>query len=81
MDWRDYGVDTILSNVLNHKALGNGSIILCHNGGKHTADALEQLIAGLREKGYSFTTISDLIYSDHYEIDITGKQHLIGTEQ
>lgn len=81
LDWRDYSVDTILSNVLNHKALSNGSIILCHNGGKHTADALDQLIAGLKEKGYRFAKISDLIYPDNYEIDVTGKQHLIGSNE
>lgn len=81
LDWRDYSVDTILSNVLNHKALGNGSIILCHNGGKHTADALDQLIAGLKEKGYRFAKMSDLIYPDNYEIDVTGKQHLIEKQQ
>ena len=38
LDWKDYGVDSILNTVLNHKALGNGSIILCHNGAKYTAD-------------------------------------------
>ena len=37
LDWKDYGVDSILNTVLNHKALGNGSIILCHNGAKYTA--------------------------------------------
>lgn len=36
LDWKDYGVDSILNTVLNHKALGNGSIILCHNGAKYT---------------------------------------------
>ncbi len=80
LDWRDYSAETILSNVLNHKDLGNGSIILCHNGGKHTADALDQLITGLTDKGYTFVKMSDLIYHDNYELDITGKQHLIGEQ-
>ena len=34
LDWKDYGTDAILDRVLNHSHLGNGSIILCHNGAK-----------------------------------------------
>lgn len=32
LDWKDYGVDSIIKTVTEHKHLGNGSIILCHNG-------------------------------------------------
>ena len=32
LDWKDYGVDSIIKTVTKHKHLGNGSIILCHNG-------------------------------------------------
>lgn len=32
LDWKDYGVDSIIRTVTEHKHLGNGSIILCHNG-------------------------------------------------
>lgn len=32
LDWKDYGVDSIIKTVTQHKHLGNGSIILCHNG-------------------------------------------------
>ncbi len=78
LDWKDYGVDSILNTVLNHKHLGNGSIILCHNGAKYTAEALEQLIDGLQEKGFELVKMSDLIYSGNYEMDTEGRQHLIG---
>lgn len=75
LDWKDYGVDSILSTVLNHKHLGNGSIILCHNGAKYTAQALEQLIKGLKDKGFKFVTMSELIYEDNFEMDAEGRQH------
>lgn len=75
LDWKDYGIDSILNTVLNHKHLGNGSIILCHNGAKYTASALEQLITGLKEKGFTFVTMSELIYKDNYDIDTEGRQH------
>ncbi|CDE68265.1 putative uncharacterized protein [Clostridium sp. CAG:277] len=75
LDWKDYGVDSIIKTVCEHKHLGNGSIILCHNGAKYTADALETLITTLRDKGYEFVPISELIYPDSDEIDTEGRQH------
>lgn len=74
LDWKDYGVDNIINTVLNHKNLGNGSIILCHNGAKYTAEALESLITGLKEKGYEIVPVSELIYKDNYHMDVTGRQ-------
>lgn len=75
LDWKDYGVDSIINTVLNHKHLGNGSIILCHNGSKYTAEALDSLIKGLKEKGYTFVTMSELVYKGECEIDVEGRQH------
>lgn len=74
LDWKDYGVDSIISKVLKHKNLTNGAIILMHNGAKYTADALEQVIDGLQEMGYEIVPISELIYANDYSIDHTGKQ-------
>lgn len=74
LDWKDYGADNIVSRVLNHKNLRNGSIILMHNGAKYTKDALERVIVGLQEQGYTIVPISELIYTDNYTIDSTGRQ-------
>ena len=74
LDWKDYGADSIIDTVLNHKALYNGAIILCHNGAKYTAEALEALITGLKEKGYEIVPVSELIYKKDYHMDVTGKQ-------
>lgn len=79
LDWKDYGVDSILSTVLNHNHLGNGSIILCHNGAKYTAQALDSLIEGLKKKGFTLVTVSELIYKDNYEMDTEGRQHQISS--
>ena len=59
---------------MDNKHLGNGSIILCHNGAKFTADALEELIVGLKDKGYEIVPISELIYTENYEMDHEGRQ-------
>ena len=39
--------------------LSNGSIILSHNGTKHTADSLELLLHNIKEKGYEVVTVSE----------------------
>lgn len=75
LDWKNYGVDSIVSTVLNHKHLGNGSIILMHNGAKYTKDALPAVIEGLQNKGFEIVPISQLIYTENYEMDTEGRQH------
>ena len=47
LDWKDYGAESIIKTVTQNKHLGNGSIILCHNGAKYTAEALDTLITTL----------------------------------
>lgn len=60
--------------------LSNGSIILSHNGTKHTADSLELLLHNIKEKGYEIVTVSELIYKDNYIIDANGMQKQIKNE-
>lgn len=74
VDWKDYGVDSIIETVMKDPDLGNGAIILLHNGATYTRDALDTLLCRLEEEGYSFIKISDLIYQEDYTIDHTGRQ-------
>ena len=74
LDWKDYGVDSIIKTVTQHKNLDSGAIILMHNGAKYTADALDSVITNLKEQGYSFVTVAQLIHTGKYHIDHTGKQ-------
>ena len=74
LDWKDYGVDSIIKTVTEHKNLRNGSIILMHNGAKYTAEALPDVIEKIQEKGYKIATVSELIYKDDYHLDVTGRQ-------
>lgn len=80
LDWKNYGKDDMVNRILNHKDLKNGSIILMHNGAKYTADALQDIIDGLKNKGYEIVPISKLIYKDNYTIDHTGMQKRNETE-
>lgn len=74
LDWKDYGTESIIDTVVNHKNLDNGAIILMHNGATYTAEALPKVIEGLQAKGYEIVPISELIIKDNYHLDNTGKQ-------
>jgi polysaccharide deacetylase family sporulation protein PdaB len=74
LDWKNYGVEDMIERVVNNKNLQNGSIILLHNGTQYTALALQGIIDGLRNKGYEFVSVSELILRGEYEIDHTGRQ-------
>ena len=52
----------------------NGSILLFHNGTKQTADALPGILTALKNEGYSFVKVGDLIYKENYSVDHTGRQ-------
>ena len=74
LDWKDLTASEIINKVCNHKALAPGAIILCHNGAKHTAEALDEMLTNLKEQGYEIVPISELILKDNYHMDVTGKQ-------
>ena len=74
LDWKDYGVDSIINTVCSHKNLGNGSIILMHNGATYTADALESVITGLKDQGYTIVPVSELIIRGPYHMNHEGRQ-------
>ena len=73
-DWMNHGVDAEIKQVLNHKHLGNGSIILFHNDADYTPEALPAIIDGLRAKGYEIVPISELIWKEEYHINHEGRQ-------
>ncbi|MCH5163247.1 MAG: polysaccharide deacetylase family protein [Clostridiales bacterium] len=72
LDWKNLNKDQITSRVVG--GARNGSIILMHNDGAHTLEALPAIIDGLRAKGFKFKTVGELIYKDNYTIDHTGRQ-------
>lgn len=74
IDWRNEGRDIIINRVLNHKNLGNGSIVLMHMAATYTPSALEEIIQGIQAKGYDIVPVSQLIYESHYHMDYAGNQ-------
>lgn len=53
-----------------------GSIVLMHNGTKHTAESLDMIIKNIKQEGYEIVPVSQLIYSDNYKIDVNGEQQM-----
>lgn len=74
LDWKDLSATDIALRIVNN--VTDGSIILCHNNGLHTAEALPLVLSTLQNKGYTFVTVGELIYRANYTIDSTGKQIL-----
>ncbi|HEY8419010.1 MAG TPA: polysaccharide deacetylase family protein [Clostridia bacterium] len=72
LDWKNYSAQEIAQRVISKTQ--KGSIILMHNNGEHTPQALKLIILGLKNKGFEFVCVSDLIYHDDYYIDHTGRQ-------
>ena len=74
LDWKNYGREDIIDRVLNHKNLKNGAIILLHNGAKYTSSALDELICGLKDQGFSLLPVSELIYRENFHMAHDGTQ-------
>ena len=72
LDWKDLTETEIVKRVVNR--VRDGSIVLFHNNGKNTAKALPSVIRKLKEKGYEFVPISELIYKSDYRIAVDGRQ-------
>jgi len=74
LDWKKLGADHMTSTVLNHKSLQNGSILLFHNDVPETPIALRRILAELKNQGYEFVPVSELIMREGFKLDHTGRQ-------
>ena len=76
LDWKDLSASDIASRIVD--SAKSGSIILCHNNGLHTAEALPIVLDTLRARGYEFVPVGELIYRENYTIDPAGRQFAQG---
>lgn len=73
LDWVEgKGTNEIVDRVL--KDVNPGDIILFHNNGTHTAEAIVPIIEKLQADGYEIVPISQLIHKENYYIDSQGTQ-------
>ena len=73
LDWKDNATAESICNRVVSKVCP-GSIVLFHNDAEHTPEALPNILKTLKEQGYEFVFIDDLIYKDNYEIKHDGTQ-------
>ena len=73
LDWKDNATpDSICKRVTSK--VKNGSIVLFHNDADHTPQALPTILKCLKDEGYEFVFIEDLILKENYEIKHDGTQ-------
>ena len=70
-DWKDPGVNKIVNKVLN--GIEEGNIVLFHDGGgnrEQTVKALEIILPKLKEQGYKFITVTEMLKLQNEEINV-----------
>ena len=72
LDWKGLSSREITDRVL--KGAAPGAIVLLHNNGDHTAEALKQILPALKEKGYAIVPIGKLLPQNGYT-DTNGILH------
>ena len=66
-DWKKPGADVIAQRI---QSAGPGNIILMHDGGgdrSQTIEGLRQALPKLKEQGYSFITVQELLEKYPYQ--------------
>ena len=69
-DWENPGAEYIVDTVM--ESTSNGDILLLHasDAVKHTSEALETILPGLKNKGFTFVPISALISEASTDIEL-----------
>lgn len=73
LDWQNLSAQQIVSRVTSR--VQSGSIILMHNNGLHTAEAVPVVLDNLIARGYTFVPVGELIYKTNFTVDANGRQH------
>ena len=73
LDWKKLTAGEIYQRVSTQ--VQPGSIVLFHNAGLHTPEALPSIIEYLLAEGYTIVPISEILLTGDTYIDHTGRQH------
>ena len=72
LDYTGITRDEIVKRVTDK--VGNGSIILFHNGVENTPKALDRILTQLSADGWEFVTVDELIIKEDFKINHEGRQ-------
>lgn len=67
LDWKDVSADFMVKRITERA--GPGEIVLFHNAGRHTPEAVRLLLPRLKAAGFEIVPISQLIYREGYVIE------------
>ena len=71
LDWQGLSAEQIACRVQKAQS---GDIILCHNNSDHITEALPLILEWGKIKGLNFRPVGEVIYTDNYTVDGSGKQ-------
>lgn len=72
LDWKGLGVKEITGRILPKAK--SGDIVLFHNNSDHVVDVLPVILEGLKQKGFRFVALSEMVYQKNYTVDSQGVQ-------
>ncbi len=76
LDWKGLGAKEIYDRVVPKAK--SGDIVLFHNNSDHVLDALPLVLAALKDAGFRFVKLSELVATGGYTVDNNGIQHISG---
>lgn len=72
LDWKGLSAKQIYDRILPKAK--SGDIILFHNNSDHVLDALPIVLAALKNAGFRFVRLSELVATKNYTVDNNGMQ-------
>lgn len=72
LDWMNLSKSEIVNRVMSR--VKEGSIILFHNNGMHTVEALDTVLSELKSRGFRAVPVSSLLLTGETYVDHTGRQ-------
>jgi peptidoglycan-N-acetylglucosamine deacetylase len=67
LDWKDLSPGQMYKRVAED--IEPGDIVLFHNNGKYTVEALPDIIEKIQKDGFKIVPISEVLYKDNYYIE------------
>lgn len=72
LDYKGLSQEEMRERILPR--IDRGAVILFHTGTENTASALPYVLNGIKERGFAFETVGNLLYKDAYTINHEGRQ-------
>ena len=72
LDWKGLGVKAITERIVPKAK--SGDIVLFHNNSDHVLDALPVVLDALKNKGFRFVALSEMVMTENYYVDSQGIQ-------